>query len=107
MSSPVSLAGPHDARLRGGALHEAERRCGARDGGAGWVGPPATRRRLCVLRQIGDQLVAGLEEFLFVDDLVAVEDGAGLVTDQERGDPLGPHPSGFPAAGSEHGQHTP
>ena len=37
------------------------RRCGARADGAGWVGPPATRRRLCVLRQIGDQLVAGLE----------------------------------------------
>ena len=41
--------------------------------------PPATRRRLCVLRQRGDQLVAGLEQFLFVDDVVAVEDGAGLV----------------------------
>ena len=54
MSSPVSPAGPHDA----------ERRCGARDGGAGWVGPPATRRRLCVLLQIGDKLVAGLEQFL-------------------------------------------
>ena len=46
------------ADLRGGAPHEAERRCGARDCGAGWVGPPATRRCLCVLRQIGDQLVA-------------------------------------------------
>ena len=33
------------------------------DGGAGRVGPPATRRRLCVLRQIGDQLVAGLKQF--------------------------------------------
>ena len=69
VSSPVSPAGPHDARLRGGAPHEAERRCGARDGGAGWVGPPATRRRLCVLLQIGDKLVAGLEQFLFVDDV--------------------------------------
>ena len=59
-------------RLRGGAPHEAERRCGARAGGAGWVGPPATRRRRCVLRQRGDQLVAGLEQFLFVDDVVAV-----------------------------------
>ena len=58
VSSPVSPAGSPDARLRGGAPHEAERRCGARDGGAGWVGPPATRRRLCVLRQRGDQLVA-------------------------------------------------
>ena len=87
VSSPVSPAGPHDARLRGGAPHEAEGRCGARDGGAGWVGPPATRRRLCVLRQIGDQRVAGLEQFLLVDDVVAVQDGAvtaRLVTD-DRG----------------------
>ena len=76
-------------RLRAGAPHEAERRCGARAGGAGWVGPPATRRRRCVLRQRGDQLVAGLEQFLFVDDVVAVEDGAGLVAGQEHGDPLG------------------
>ena len=76
-------------RLRGGAPHKAERRCGARAGGAGWVGPPATRRRRCVLRQRGDQLVAGLEQFLFVDDVVAVEDGAGLVAGQEHGDPLG------------------
>ena len=68
--------------LRGGASHEAEGRRGARGGGAGRVGPSATRRRLCVLRQIGDQLVAGLEQFLFVDDVVAVEDGAGLVAGQ-------------------------
>ena len=32
-----------------------------------------------MLRQIGDQLVAGLEQFLFVDDVVAVENGAGFV----------------------------
>ena len=42
----------------------------------------ATWRRLCVLRQIGDQLIPGLEQFLFVDDVVAVEDGAALVTAQ-------------------------
>ena len=42
-----------------------------------------------MLRQRGDQLVAGLEQFLFVDDVVAVEDGAGLVAGQEHGDPLG------------------
>ena len=89
VSSPVSPAGPPDARLRGGAPHEAERRCGARDGGAGWVGPPGPRRRLCVLLQIGDQLVASLEQFLFVDDVVAVEDGAGLVAGKEHGDALG------------------
>ena len=53
------------------------------------MGPPATRRRLCVLRQIGDQLVPGLEQFLLVDDVVAVEDGAALVAGQEHGDPLG------------------
>ena len=41
--------------LRGGASYEAEGRRGARSGGAGRVGPPATRRRLCVLRQIGDE----------------------------------------------------
>ena len=35
--------------------------------------PPAPRRRLCVLCQRGDQLVAGPEQFLFVDDVVAVE----------------------------------
>ena len=75
--------------LRGGASHEAKGRRGARDGGAGRVGSPATRRRLGVLRQIGDELVAGLEEFLFVDDVVAVEDGAGLVAGQEHGDALG------------------
>ena len=57
--------------------------------GAGRVGPPATRCRLCVLRQIGDQLVPGLEQFLLVDDVVAVEDGAGLVAGQEHGDALG------------------
>ena len=85
MSSPVSPDVPR-ALLRGGAAHEAKGRRGARDGGAGWVGPPATRRRLCVLLQIGDKLVAGLEQFLFVDDVVAVEDGAGLVAGQEHGD---------------------
>ena len=60
VSSPVSPAVPR-ARLRGGASHEAKGRRGARGGGAGRVGPPATRRRRCVLRQIGDQLVPGLE----------------------------------------------
>ena len=88
VSSPVSPAGPHDARLRGGAPHEAEGRHGARDSGAGRVRPPAGRR-LCVLRQILNELVAGLEQFLFVDDVVAVEDGAGLVAGQEHGDALG------------------
>ena len=83
VSSPVSPAVPR-ARLRGGASHETKGRRGA-----GRVGPPATRCRLCVLFQIGDELVAGLEQFLFVDDVVAVEDGAGLVAGQEHGDALG------------------
>ena len=72
--------------------------CVARGGGAGTVrgaavrgrvGPPATPRRLCVLHQIGDQLVASVEQFLLVDDVVAVEDGAGLVAGQEHVDALG------------------
>ena len=86
VSSPVSPDVPR-ARLRGGASHETQGRRGARGGRAGRSG--ATRRRLCVLRQIGDQLVAGLEQFLLVDDVVAVEDGAGLVAGQEHGDALG------------------
>ena len=80
VSSPVSPAVPR-ARLRGGASHEAQGRRGARGGRAGR--PPATRRRLGVLRQILHKLVAGLEQFLFVDDVVAVEDGAGLVAGQK------------------------
>ena len=63
-------------RARDDSCNNAEGRRGARGGGAGRVGPPATRRRLCVLRQILSELVPGLEEFLLVDDVVAVEDGA-------------------------------
>ena len=70
--------------LRGGASHEAEGRRGVR---AGWVRTPAGRLRL--LRQILNELVPGLKQFLLVDDVVAVEDGAGLVAGQEHGDPLG------------------
>ena len=53
---------PPHALLRGGASHEAEGRCGARGGGAGRVRAPAGRLRL--LRQILDELVPGVEEFL-------------------------------------------
>ena len=89
MPSPVSPDGPSRPPLRGRASHEAEGRHGARGGGAGRVGcRPPTRRRLCVLRQIGDELVACLDQFLLIDDVVAVEDGAGLVAGQEHGDPL-------------------
>ena len=48
---------------------------------------PAGRLRL--LCQIGDELVASVEQFLLVDDVVAVEAGAGLVAGQEHGDALG------------------
>ena len=33
------------------------------------MGLPVTRRRLCVLRQIRDELVPGVEQFLLVDDV--------------------------------------
>ena len=71
--------------------------CVARGGGLarcawrrspGRVRAPAGRR-LCLLCQIGDELVAGVEQFLLVDDVVAIEDGAALVPGQEHGDPLG------------------
>ena len=58
-------------------------------GGAGRVGPPTGWPRLRLLRQIRDELVPGVEQFLLVDNVVAVEDGAALVAGQEHGDPLG------------------
>ena len=61
----------------------------ARGGGAGRVGPPTGWPRLRRLRQIGDELVPGVEQFLLVNNVVAVEDGAALVPGQEHGDPLG------------------
>ena len=69
---------------------------------AGRVRAPAGRLR--VLRQIGDQLVPGLEQFLFVDDVVPVEDGAALVAEalarrRARRDPTSPlvfHRDGIP-----------
>ena len=48
-------------------------------GGSTAWGPPTGWHRLRLLRQIGDQLVAGLEQFLLVDNVIAVEDGAALV----------------------------
>ena len=77
------------APLCGGASHEAEGRPGARGGGAGRVRPPTGWHRLRLLRQIGDELVPGVEQFLLVDDVIAVEDGAALVPGQEHGDALG------------------
>ena len=78
-----------DDQLRGAASHEAEGRRGARGGEADRVGPPAGRRRRSLLCEIGNELVAGLEQFLLGDDVVAVEDGSALVPGQEHGDPLG------------------
>ena len=65
------------APLRGGGSHEAEGWRGARGGGAGRVRAPAGRR-LCLLRQIGDELVSGVEQFLLVDDVVAVNTTYGV-----------------------------
>ena len=53
------------------------------------MGPPTGWHRLRLLRQILDELVPGVEQFLFIDDVVAVEDGAALMPGQEHGDALG------------------
>ena len=53
------------------------------------MGPPTGWYRLRLLRQILDELVPGVEQFLLVDDVVAVENGAALVSGQEHGNPLG------------------
>ena len=83
---PVAVIRCREARasLRGAASHEAKGR-----GGADRVGPPPGRRRRRLLREIGDELVPGVEQFLLVDDVVAVEDGTALVPGQEHGDALG------------------
>ena len=52
------------------------------------MGPPTGWYRLRLLREIGDELVPGVEQFLLVDNVVAVEDGAAFVPGQEHGDPL-------------------
>ena len=62
-------------------------RCAGRRDGR--VGPPTGWYRLRLLRQILDELVPGVEQFLLVDDVVAVENGAALVSGQEHGNPLG------------------
>ena len=77
--------------------------CVARGAGAGRragrVRAPAGRLRL--LRQIGDELVPGVEQVLLVDDVVAVEDGADLVPCQKHGDPLGHAGAGRPGSGAQ------
>ena len=57
--------------------------------------------RLRLLRQILDELVPGVEQFLLVNNVVAVEDGAALVPGQEHGDPLGFALVGAAADGGE------
>ena len=57
-------------------------------GPAGW-GRWRAGYRLRLLREILDELVPGVEQFLLVNNVVAVEDGAALVPGQEHGDPLG------------------
>ena len=74
----VGLSGERPASQRGASVGPT--------GGADRVGPPTGWHRR---RQIGDELVAGVEQFLLVDNVVAVEDGAALVAGQEQGDPLG------------------
>ncbi len=87
------------------------RRTRRRGGGSGRVGPPTGWNRLRLLRQIGDELVSGVEQFLLIDDVVAVEDGAALVSGQEHGDPLGDAgadqvaPGGAAAVVKEAGRH--
>ena len=65
-SVPRAVAG---GALCGAASHEAEGRRGARGGGAGRVGPLADWPRLRLLRQILDELVPGVEQFLLINNL--------------------------------------
>ena len=75
------------------------------------MGPLAGWHCLRLLRQIGDELVPGVEQFLLVDNVVAVEDGAALVPGQEHGDPFGDVRAdqvaggGAPAIVEEAGRH--
>ena len=75
------------------------------------MGPLAGWHRLRLLRQILDELVPGVEQFLLVDDVIAVEDGAALVPGQEHGDPFGDIRAdqvaggGAPAIVEEAGRH--
>ena len=62
-------------------------RCAGRR--SGHVGPPTGWHRLRLLREILDELVPGVEQFLLMNNVVAVEDGPALVPGQEHGDPLG------------------
>ena len=75
------------------------------------MGPPTGWNLLRLLRQIGDQLVSGVEQFLLMNNVVAVEDGAALVPGQEHGDAFGDVRAdqvaggGAPAIVEEAGRH--
>ena len=88
-----AVSGPRrPARGRTACPYAVVRRTRRRGGAVrGVAGPAGWGRwhRLRLLRQIGDQLVPGVEQFLLVDDVVAVEDGAALVAGQEHGDAFG------------------
>ena len=90
VSGPRRLARGRTARPY--AMVRRTRRRGrrsARGGGAGRVGPPTGWYRLRLLREIGDELVPGVEQFLLINNVVTVEDGAALVPGQEHGDAFG------------------
>ena len=53
------------------------------------MGPLAGWHRLRLLREILDELVPGVEQFLLMNNVVAVEDGPALVPGQEHGDAFG------------------
>ena len=46
------------------------------------MGPPTGWHRLRLLREILDELVPGVEQFLLINNVVAVEDGPALVPGQ-------------------------
>ena len=75
------------------------------------MGPPPGWHRLRLLREILDELVPGVEQFLLMNNVVTVEDGAALVPGQEHGDAFGDVRAdqvaggGAPAIVEEAGRH--
>ena len=65
---------------------------------------PEARAAPALRLRIGRRLsveVKGVEQFLLVDDVVAVEDGAALVPVRAHGDPLGHVGAGRPGSGAQ------